>query len=81
MRDALDLLSALFSPLGIWLAVTVLMGVAMQLILLGTAAAGIARRTADMVRTVRGRRLAAEDDDGGEWDIVSPPPGQQHQAP
>lgn len=81
MRDVLDLISALVSPLGAWLAVTVLMGVAMQLILLCTMAASLGSRTADMVRAARGRRrdrLAAEADDQadeGEWAIVSPPPG------
>ncbi|MFD3483811.1 hypothetical protein [Streptomyces sp. NPDC058665] len=79
MSDTFDLIDALFSWLGLWLAVTLLMGVAMQLIALCALAVGIGRRTAGMVRTareLRRDRLAAEaeaSDDGGEWAIVSPP--------
>ncbi|MFE6025573.1 hypothetical protein [Streptomyces niveus] len=76
MSDTLDLISALFSPLGLWLAVTVLMGVAMQLVTLCALAAAIGRRTAGMVRTVRLRRrdrIEAEADGEGEWAITSPP--------
>ncbi|MFB6950211.1 hypothetical protein ACFCXP_11325 [Streptomyces niveus] len=78
MRDTLDLISALVSPLGVWLIVTFLLGVAMQVILLCAVAAGIARRTAGMVRTVRARRRerpAAQTDAEGEWVVSSPPPG------
>lgn len=80
MRDTIDLIDALFSPLGAWAAVTFLMGVAMELILLCVFAASVGRRTAGMVRTVRTRRRerrAAEADDGGDWAVVSPPPPGQ----
>ncbi|MFE9296564.1 hypothetical protein [Streptomyces niveus] len=75
MRDTLDLVDALFSPLGVWLAVTFLMGVAVQLVGLVGLVAAIGRRTADMVRTARAARRARGADDDGEWAVVSPPPG------
>lgn len=76
MKDAFELFDALFSPLGAWVVVTFLMGVAMQLIGLLSALSVLARRTADMVRTTRLRRrarLAADADGEGELAVVSPP--------
>ncbi|WP_381797236.1 hypothetical protein [Streptomyces niveus] len=74
MRDTLALINALFSPLGVWAAVTFLMGMAVQMVGLVGLGAAIARRTAGMVRSWR-RLDGAEADDEGERVVLSPPPG------